>query len=374
MHTKKGLAIIYDPHNLYQFVWYYCNSGHDKKKWDALCLPNAQKGEYMHSYCEASGIFDRIIRSDVCYEAVPIRSKLAMFVSMFVSWVFGRRRAYCRRLLGRFVQLDDYDEIVIIADVGVVSGACCALGKEKKVVILEDGINDYSERPKMIPRSKLRSQYSWQGFILAIMGYCSPGWFYLKTNRDCVKYASQPEKMIYRNYREIRQLYSKEGTDLALFDAISKRIYPGLQAIDFDGIDAALFTRPLDDYVTDGSEYQHRIERYIGEYFHRILIKKHPRESGEYSFPEGVSCMEVNSSVPAEAMLPYLKGKTIVIVTTSAISLYLKAFGLRCTILLFQGLYEESVAAGRAFLPLTDQEAQAYCEKFAEGCYNIVTL
>ena len=53
---SKGLAVIYDPHNLYQFVWYYCNHG-KQKKWDALSLPNGGRGEYMHSFCEDTGIF-----------------------------------------------------------------------------------------------------------------------------------------------------------------------------------------------------------------------------------------------------------------------------------------------------------------------------
>ena len=49
MEKMKGLAIIYDPHNLYQFLWYYCNKG-KIKEWDALCLPNGYKGEYMHTF------------------------------------------------------------------------------------------------------------------------------------------------------------------------------------------------------------------------------------------------------------------------------------------------------------------------------------
>ena len=43
--------------------------------------------------------------------------------------------------MNSYVVLNDYDEIVVIADVGVVSGACVALGEEKEIVILEDGIN-----------------------------------------------------------------------------------------------------------------------------------------------------------------------------------------------------------------------------------------
>ena len=77
-------------------------------------------------------------------------------------------------MLNQYVDLSEYDEIVVIADVGIISGACVVLGEEKEVVILEDGINDYSIRPRWIPKTKLFSTYMWQGFILARMGYCSP--------------------------------------------------------------------------------------------------------------------------------------------------------------------------------------------------------
>ena len=127
---KRGLAVIYDPHNLYEFIWYYCNKG-KSKKWDALCLPNAQKGEYMHTYCEKSEVFETVIRKNTGYEGSSSKEKINMFLSMFGYFVTGRRKSYCKKLINQFVNIDEYDEIVIIADVGIVSGACCALGKSE---------------------------------------------------------------------------------------------------------------------------------------------------------------------------------------------------------------------------------------------------
>ncbi len=370
---KKGLAVIYDPHNLYQFIWYYCNKG-KKAEWDALCLPNAQKGEYMHTYCEKTGVFNNVFRDNTGYETASAVKKASVFLSMVFHFIIGRRKAFCRKLLNRFVPLDDYDEIVVIAGVGIISGACIALGNEKNVIILEDGINDYKNQPRMIPLSRINSLYNWQGCILAAMGYCNPGWYRLNTTRSCIKYSSQPEKMVYRNYRELRQLYTNEGTDLALFDELSKRIYPKLHQIDFERADAVLLTRPLSDYVQDAASYKERIEEYVGKHYRNIIIKKHPREDGEYRFPDGVVCVEIDNSIPAEAMLPYLEGKDILIMSTSAISLYMKAFGLRCKTLMLKGLYEDSVSSGAHFLPMTEQEARDYCERFAEGCYEMVSL
>jgi hypothetical protein len=56
---KKGLAVIYDPHNVYQFLWYYCTYGKDIE-WYALCLPNSYKGEYLSNECKKMNIFKEI--------------------------------------------------------------------------------------------------------------------------------------------------------------------------------------------------------------------------------------------------------------------------------------------------------------------------
>lgn len=373
MEEKRGLAVIYDPHNLYQFLWYYCNAGAGKV-WDALCLPNGSKGEYMSEYCGNVGIFSKIIKSDNNFDALPMRKKISSFIGMFFHFIVGRRSAYCRKMLNKYVSLDEYDEIVVIADVGIVSGACVALGKEKKVIILEDGISDYGKRPKVIGREKLLSVYSWQGYILSLMGYCSPGWFYLRTDRYCIKYCSQPDKMQYTGYKEIRQLYEEKGTDWNQFRQILNRIYPKLSNYDFSQVKTVLLTRPLDDYVAAPQKYVEKFEKYVSENCESLLIKKHPREQKDYSFGKGIPCFEIDSSIPAEALLPYLKGKEVFVVTTSAIMLYLKAHSLTCKMFLFEGLYEESLSSNTKFRALSIEAAKEYAERYCSGCYEVVIL
>lgn len=370
---KKGLAIIYDPHNLYQFVWYYCNKGKEKE-WDALCLPNGYRGEYMHTYCEGAGIFQHIYRNDTDFSILSTTKKLRTFAGMFLHYIVGRRTAYCKKLINQYVNVDDYDTFVVIADVGVVSGACVALGKENEVIILEDGIADYSARPRLISKEKLTSGYSWQGFILSLMGYCSPGWFRLKTDEYCIKYCSQPEKMKYRGYKEIRQLYTDKGTDIELFDVLIRKIYPALNDYDFDAVDVILMTRPLDDFVSDHEKYKKRIEKYIGEKYKSVLLKKHPREQGAYQFGVDVKVSEIDNSIPAEVLLPYLKGIDIVIITTSTVMFYLRAYDLKCTNILFDGMYEESINSSTNYKCLSRQESDEYCDRFARGCYQIIEL
>lgn len=370
---KKGLAVVYDPHNLYQFVWYYCNRG-KAKHWDALCLPNGYKGEYMHSYCEAAGIFDKVYRDDTDFSTLSAGKKLLTFLQMCGYFVLGRQKNFCRKLLNQYINCDDYDEMVVIGDMGVVSGACIALGQEKEVVVLEDGIGDYTPRKKRVPRERWASAHAWQGFFLSRMGYCAPGWYELATNQWAVKYSSQPEKMPYRSYREIRQLYAEEGTDQDLFRRILAKLYPELEKIDFEKAEAVLMTRPLSDYVSEYGKYQNRLEKYITERYHNLLLKKHPREKDTYHFGKSVVVQEVDNSIPAEALLPYLAGKKCIVIPTTAVMMYLKAYNIQCTVLEFSGLFEENKTSNSQFAVLSKTDVVEFCDKFLEENYSLEEL
>lgn len=371
---KKGLVVVYDPHNLYQFVWYYCNRGKNKE-WDALCLPNGYKGEYMHIFCERTEIFLKVFRNNTDFFELSNIHKIKMILHMLGYFLIGKRAVFCQKLINQYVNLDEYDELVVIADVGVVSGACVALGEEKEVIILEDGRNDYGRRPRFLSKTDIMSSYAWQGFLLSLMGYCSPGWFRLRTDKYCVKYCSQPEKMIYREYREIRILYAKEGTDEILFNNLLRKMYPRLNEYDFDKFQTIIFTKALDDFCTDYEKYNKRFEKYISEKnFQSIMLKKHPRENQEYEFGNNTEICEIDNSIPAEALLPFLKDKEIIIVTTSAVMMYLKSYGLKCKVIIFKGMYEESLISNAKYSLLSMEETIDYCEDFTKGCYQLVEI
>lgn len=370
---NKGLVVVYDPHNLYQFIWYYCNKGKDKK-WDVLCLPNGYKGEYMHTYCERATIFEHVYRDVTDFSALSVANKFKMMTKMIWYFVTGRRTVYCRRILNKYVNLDEYDELVVIADVGIISGACVALGKEKQVIILEDGLSDYGKRPQWIPRSKWKSSYSWQGFFLSKMGYCSPGWFRLKTDKDCIKYSSSPEKMIYRGYKEIRQLYSEEGTDQVLYDSLLKKIYPTLNDYDFNDADALILTRPLRDYVNDSKKYVNKFERYISDNFNKVFWKRHPREEGIYQFGNKTEVVEIDNSIPAEVLLPYFSKRDVVVMSITASVLPAKALNIKCTVIDFDGLYEESLNCNSRYRPPSKDEMKEIYDKFLEDNYNLINV
>lgn len=366
--------MVYDPHNLYQFIWYYCSDENREKKWDALCLPNGYKGEYMHTYCERADIFDNVYRGSIDFSILPIAQKLKTISKMLFYYLIGKKEVLCKKMLSEYVDIESYDEIIVIADVGLLSGACVALGKEKKVVILEDGSSDYGPRPTKLEVKKWTSFYSWQGFILSKMGYCSPGWFRLKSDEYCIKYCSHPEKMLYKNYKEMRLLYDYSRTNTELFDIIIRKIYPEIESIDLAKVEAIVMTRPLEDFVVNCAKYRKRFEDYIANNYKNVLIKKHPREKVQYSFGEKVLVEEIDNSVPAEVLLPYFEGKDIIIISTSTIIMYLKANRLNCTIIDFDGLHEESVGSNTSFNYPSNRDIIDFCNQFLENDYIVCRL
>ena len=372
--TYKGLAVIYDPHNLYQFLWYYCNQGKEKE-WDALCLPNGYKGEYMHSYCEKAGIFQKIYRDDTDYSALSGIKKLRTFLKMMVYFVVGKRTEYCKKTLNQFVNEDEYAEFVVIASVGVVSGACVALGRERNVIILEDGITDYRNRPALVSMKRIVSLYMWQGLILSFMGYCCPGWFRLKTEKECIKYCSHPTLMKYRNYRQLRKLYDEEGTDKDLFENTIRKIYPELLHCNIKEQEVLILTSPYNSFLRDYEKYKNRVEEYIKTCNYKtILLKKHPREEDSYQFGSETRITEINNGIPAEVLFPFFRNKEIVITSLSSSIIGMNSYNIRCTVLFPEGMYEESIKSDSMAKPYSVEEIKDICDEFLNNDYRIVRI
>lgn len=361
-NDNKGLVIVYDPHNLYQFIWYYCNKGKDMK-WDALCLPNDKKGEYMHPYCENTGIFENVYKYDDGFKSTGICDKLGLFAQMFGYYMIGQRKRFCKKLINRYVNWDGYERVVVLTCVGLISGACVALSKEKDVIILEDGGADYRKRKKWMEWKNLKSLYHWQGFILSHMGYCCPGWFYFRPEQNCIKYSSRPDKMRAGIYKEIRQLYSSNGTDELLLKSIVDRIYPQLKKIDFNKMPAIFLTIPLSDFVLNVDPYKEKLQDYLSGKYKNIILKRHPRDTMKYNFGD-TEIIEIDNSIPAEAIMPYLRNMDVYMCEFCSTVMYAKPYNLHCTVLILDGYYEESISEGVAAKAPSEEEVYSYVRDF----------
>lgn len=369
---KKGLVIIYDPHNLYQFIWYYCNVG-KMLNWDALCLPNDRRGEYMHSYCDATGIFETVYKYDDGFKSAGVSRKIRVFAKMLIYYVLGQRKKYCKKLINQYVSWDAYEQVVILTCVGLVSGACAALSDEKDIIILEDGGSDYLERKKWIGWKNIKSLYHWQGFILSHMGYCCPGWFYFEPEKNCIKYSSRPDRMNQDNYKEIRQLYDSYGTNQDMLEEIVNKTYPQIKDIDFGEIDAVFLSIPLSDHVNEVEKYKRKLENYLSDKYRSILIKRHPRDEMDYVF-KNTLLIDVDGTIPAEALMPYLRNMDVYMCESCSTVMYAKAYNLKCIVLILDGYYEESLVEGVAAKAMSEKEVYSYVKDFGGSKCSVVKI
>ncbi|MBR1533513.1 MAG: hypothetical protein IJ639_04060 [Ruminococcus sp.] len=339
---KKGLALIYNPHNLLEFVWYCCTYSKDTE-WDALCLPSGHMGEYMSEYCEKSGLFNKIYASDKNYSQAGMKEQLGAFLSMFGHYITGRRAAYCKKTLNRYVEdIDRYDELVVLNDIGLVGGLMIGLGKQKDVIILEDGVGDYVEKSNKRFLKHLLSGREWRGFLLAKMGYSNSEHNYpLVTSKYCTKFNSKPEKMKYRKYKRFEKLFDFTDTDVERYNRIIADLYTDIDQEKIRQSDAIVFTTNVADFTKDPGAHIKAFEDYMNAHANAVMIKKHPRDCGDYVFDPAVSIYELSPAYPAEVILPYIKDKQIYFMFPSSVLLYVDDSSDKYHCFYFEKLYAE---------------------------------
>ena len=340
---KKGLAVIYDPHNVYQFLWYYCTYGKDIE-WSALCLPNSYKGEYLSEPCRKLGIFKKIYRDTQQFDSMPVIKRLFLFIKMVLYALIGQQKAFGKKFISKYIENNDYDIVVVLTDVGLISGLFLTQASEKEIIILEDGMGDYEAREWKNILKSLSRFYDIQGFLLSFLGYSNIGHYYpLRTTRNCIKFCSHPDKMLYTNYKEMRILFDFSKTDIVLFKSLLKKIYIGIEDYFSDKRDLILFTTPLNDLTPDKEKYNKKVEQFINNNYNgkSILIKKHPRDISTYIFDKSIAVAEIDNTIPAEVLLPFLQDMDIIFFGHSSTNLYLVSFGYNPSFFYFNGLEEE---------------------------------
>lgn len=343
MSKKVGLAVIYDPHNIYQFLWYYCTYGKDMD-WYALCLPNSSKGEYLSEVCEKLGIFKRIFRDTKPFDSMPMKRRFELFIKMFLFAIFGQRKRFCENFIASYIDGLFFDTAVVLTDVGFISGMFLSLGTKKEIVILEDGMGDYIDRKYSNIFSHFHNFFDVQGFILSILGYSNTGhYFPLRTTKNCRKFSSHPDKMKYKKYKEMSVLFDNSNTDTDLLKRYSELLYPKLADYFSRDWDIVLLTTPITDYVSDDSKYIEKIQNYVKNNFKSVLIKKHPRDSATYNFGNDVVVKEIDQKIPAEVLLPYFNKTEIYFCEHSSTNLYMTAYNYKPHYFYFSELLEENL-------------------------------
>lgn len=371
---KRGLVIVYDPHSLQQFVWYYCTYGQDIK-WDALCLPNGYKGSYMDTYCVRTGVFENVFKGETDYLEMPFINKVALFLKMFGYYVIGKRKKCATEILESYVtDFGQYDECVAICETGFISGLLTMFGDEKKVSFLDDGLGEYVPRTKWSNTYKKTSSTYWQSFFLTRMGYSCKGRFYFEPTKYCYKYSSVTKEMLYTNYK-VMEDFDMTNTNIALYDELLSKAYPNIEHIDFDDVDTVFFTDNLECFSGKAQEYYDKCVKYIEKNARSVLIKRHPRDDGKYDFAEGIRVQEVDSDVPAELILGRIQGKQIYFSYFSSIIIFMQQYGYEYNIMYSEDIYQDNLTSktGTWHFP-SREKVEGYCKRFSGDKYNFIDL
>lgn len=371
----RGLVVIYDPHSLQQFLWYYCTYGKDVR-WDALCLPNGYKGTYMHTYCETAGVFENVMIGETDYMNMSWAKKIILFIVMFWYYITFRRESFCEKVLNQYVgDINVYEELVCICETGFVSGLMALLGKRKKVSYFDDGLGEYCER------SRWRSPYikspliGMQGMVLALMGYGCKGRFYFSPTRYCYKYSAVTKEMLYTNYKKMLDI-DFQNTDIKLYEAILQSVYPGLEDIDVENVEAIFFTEDLDCFSPSNyQKYASMCAKYIGKRHKSVILKRHPKDFAKYDFGEDVIVKEINNEIPAELLLGLINNKRIYFNFFSSIIIFMQAYKYDFELLYMNELLGENLKSASCKAEYyTKDNIEELCKRFADERYVITEI
>lgn len=319
-NKKKAVVVIYAAKKLYDFIWYYSTYGQDYE-WLAVC--GSFEGENISDLCKKSGIFSKIVIVEDTYKDISFKEKAKMFIELTAYYVVGMRQRKCKKLIQDAIGDYNYDLAVVPTDVGMLCGAFIAQGKEKEVVILEDGIEDYLERKSGHILKHLNNVNEIAGYLLAKMGYANPQMYYkLNTTKYCKKYVNRPERMKYLLYRQVEQLGEMKFTDLNIYNMLIKNTFN----IETDSLkaDLVLFTTTLNEYVSDDRIIANQVVNYINKNFKgkSILVKRHPRDKKEYLFDSSISVKEIDGKIPAEILLKEIKSEYVFLMGPSNIVIF----------------------------------------------------
>ena len=101
-----------------------------------------------------------------------------------------------------------------------------------------------------------------------------------------------------------------------------------------------VFTEPINDMGVDISDYFKIFAEIVCGYSGEIILKRHPRDSMVYSFPEGI-IKEIPRNIPAEIIFPFLKGNRCFMMLTNSLIIEMRKYNLRPVLVFSETCYKE---------------------------------
>lgn len=321
---KKAIVLLYSPRELAEFTWFYCKYGRDYE-WTAVCAPYGNAIDYVANVCKDSKLFVEVLEDKRCFDSMPFVEKIILFLKMCFYFLIGKRRRFCKRIIEECLGNRKYDLVVIPCDFGILPGAFLACSNECETIIMEDGAADYKTRYRWVQLKDIKSVYDVIGCMLARMGYANPSIVYtMEDTKNCIKYSTEPERMMYRDYKEIRKMPRVDYIKDEEYNNIINRAY-SLKDENYIG-EILLLTSPVRVYVGDNLEYVEKIQDFVNSNYKgkTILMKRHPRDDAKYKFLDEIKVIELDQNLPFEIIANRINVNTIYSVFASSTILSLR--------------------------------------------------
>ena len=274
---------------------------HPEYSWSVVLLrygKNKNNVLNMKKACELSGRFEKIhvVISDIKYFG---KLKLiVIFIKMFIYYLFGKRKKFCKKLIESSIGEFDYDLICISSSYSVFEGAAMNFADEIPTVMLQEGLVEYIH-----PKTQYDLLTRIGGILLFKMKYMNllahTNFYY---NKYCTKYATNPERLIDKSYREVKKIFDESFVDFHDFETVLKKMYD-IEELDFDLI---IFSS-ISQSICENND-MNNLREWLNNHYNgkKILIKKHPQDTYLYKWNElDITCKY--QDVPGELLIRLAK-------------------------------------------------------------------
>jgi hypothetical protein len=340
----KVLVLVNNQYMFEQLLWYH--SKYPEGIWEAVIIKfgkyNDDLMDIMYQKCLECGFFSKIIPYSYKVSEKSLLKKMFAMFRYFFQYITRSREKSDRKLIESIVGKCDYKKIIIFSTYcSNIPVATLNAMPDSIFVCLEDGLADYAPATSIKHISELLS------FILAklnVMNATIYGHqFQLKNDNRLIKYCSLPDKMRYRGYKVLKQLFEDDCRKINFSEKellLRKEKY-----------DVIVFSTIFSDFGNYQQIYYVELQKWLKKNYEgkKILFKPHPREKYELFSNNDIDIHIGGEEMAGEKLLELLPDTEIIFTYTTTI--LLKACRDKRK---FRILYFSNIASKRYRLVLED--------------------
>ena len=301
---KRAIGEITGPYRFMQLIWVVL--AHPEYDWDVVVRyvdGSTEAVDDLARRCEMTGLFKNVIK---CTESTLFSStsqKIKSFLKLGFYYATFRKQKYFDNIIVKTVGSNDYQLYCPENSFSILGCAMMHQYKRTPVLILEDGSWDYTNAEQ--PFGVIQKVVGVVLFRLDLINCISRKNF--KLNKYCIKYATNPDKLVEKNFKQIRKLYDNpKGKEK--YRNMIERVYQvndqDCKAIIFGGITTS---RKNNEDIDLFMKWVGR--EYSGE---KVLVKTHPQDTYDYK-SDNVDLVILNKMLPGELFFNVLSENTDII-------------------------------------------------------------